>query len=459
MTRRLLLGYLSLTAVVLLVLEVPLGVTFARSERRQLVEGVRHDAFALVLLSEETLEGAGRVDLPALVAGYQRSTGGRATIVDAGGRSLADSTPSAGESFANRPEIRSALAGQEAVGWRYSRTLGQRLLYVAVPVASGGRVHGAVRITYPSSFVEGRIRRTWLLLGGTGAVVLVTVLLISLWLARSVTRPLRELERAAGGLGRGELATRAPVPHGPREPHALAVAFNQMAVRLERLVDAQQRFVADASHQLRTPLTALRLRLENLAPELPPAARDDLDGAIAESWRLSRLVDGLLALARAEQAGSTPRVVDVAGVVAQRQAAWSDLAAERGVRLEVAVPGALPALLTPGRLDQVLDNLLANALEVSPRAGRVAVTAARTGDLVELHVTDEGPGLSDRDLERAFDRFWQATAHRDGDHGGFGLGLAIVRQLLLADGGSIELRPAAGTGLDVVVRVRAGRPG
>jgi signal transduction histidine kinase len=459
MTRRLLLGYLSLTAVVLLVLEVPLGVTFARSERRQLVEGVRHDAFALVLLSEENLEGTGRADLPALVAGYQRSTGGRATIVDAGGRSLADSTPSAGESFANRPEIRSALAGQEAVGWRYSRTLGQRLLYVAVPVASGGRVHGAVRITYPSSFVEGRIRRTWLLLGGTGAVVLVTVLLISLWLARSVTRPLRELERAAGGLGRGELATRAPVPHGPREPHALAVAFNQMAVRLERLVDAQQRFVADASHQLRTPLTALRLRLENLAPELPPAARDDLDGAIAESWRLSRLVDGLLALARAEQAGSTPRVVDVAGVVAQRRAAWSDLAAERGVRLEVAVPGALPALLTPGRLDQVLDNLLANALEVSPPAGRVAVTAARTGDLVELHVTDEGPGLSDRDRERAFDRFWQATAHRDGDHGGFGLGLAIVRQLLLADGGSIELRPAAGAGLDVVVRVRAGRPG
>jgi signal transduction histidine kinase len=287
----------------------------------------------------------------------------------------------------------------------------------------------------------------------------VTVLLISLWLARSVTRPLRELERAAAGLGRGELATRAPVPQAPREPRALAVAFNQMALRLERLVDAQQRFVADASHQLRTPLTALRLRLENLAPELPPAARDDLDGAIAESWRLSRLVDGLLALARAEQAGSTPRVVDVAGVLAQRQAAWSDLAAERGVRLEVAVPGALPAFLTPGRLDQVLDNLLANALEVSPPAGRVAVTAARTGDLVELHVTDEGPGLSDRDRERAFDRFWQATAHRDGDHGGFGLGLAIVRQLLLADGGSIELRPAAGTGLDVVVRVRAGGPG
>jgi len=139
MTRRLLLSYLSLTAFVLLVLEIPLGVTFARSERRQLVEAVRHDAFALVLLSEETLEGNGRADLPRLVAGYQRTTGGRATIVDARGGSLADSAPSAGESFANRPEIQSALAGREAAGWRYSRTLGQRLLYVAVPVASGAR--------------------------------------------------------------------------------------------------------------------------------------------------------------------------------------------------------------------------------------------------------------------------------------------------------------------------------
>jgi signal transduction histidine kinase len=455
MTRRLLLSYLSLTAFVLLVLEVPLGVTFARSERRQLTERVRHDAFALVLLSEETMEGNGRANLPGLVAGYQRTTGGRATIIDARGGSLADSTPPAGESFANRPEIQAALAGREAVGWRYSRTLGQRLLYVAVPVASGGRVHGAVRITYPSSFVERRIRRTWLLLGGTGAVVLATVFLISLWLARSVTRPLRELEAAAASVGRGQLATRARVPPGPREPRALAIAFNEMAVRLESLVDAQQRFVADASHQLRTPLAALRLRLENLNPELPPSARDDLDGAIAESWRLSRLVDGLLALARAEQAGSTPVAVDVAGVVSERHAAWSDLAEERGVRLEVALPGQLPALVTPGRLDQVLDNLLANALDASPPGGRVAVTGARSGDLVQLHVTDEGPGLSAAERDRAFDRFWQGATGHDGHRGGFGLGLAIVRQLLIADGGSIELRPAHGAGLDVVVRVRA----
>jgi signal transduction histidine kinase len=209
-------------------------------------------------------------------------------------------------------------------------------------VASAGRVHGAVRITYPASFVEQRIRRTWLLLGGIGVVVLATVFLISLWLARSVSRPLRELEQAAARVGRGRLAARAPVPATPREVHALATAFNEMAVKLENLIDAQQRFVADASHQLRTPLAALRLRLENLKPELPPGAEDDLDGAIAESSRLSRLVDGLLALASAERAGSAPQVVDLASVVAERHTAWSDLAEEHGLRLQVDVPACCP---------------------------------------------------------------------------------------------------------------------
>jgi signal transduction histidine kinase len=455
MTRRLLLSYLSLTALVLVLLEVPLGVTFARSERRQLTEAVRHDAFALVLLSEETLEGRTPGDLNGLVAGYQKTTGGRATIVDARGVRLADSAPSEGESFANRPEIQTALAGREAVGVRYSRTLDQRLLYVAEPVASAGQVHGAVRITYPATFVEHRIRRTWLLLAGAGAVALAAVLLVSLWLARSLTRPLRELEAAASRLGRGGLATRAPVPPAPGEARALALSFNEMAAQLESLVGVQQRFVADASHQLRTPLAALRLRLENLGPELPPNAKEDLDGAVAESRRLSRLVDGLLTLAHAERTGSPPQPVDLAEVVAERLAAWSPLAEERGVHLVGDLPRPLPVWSAPDRLDQVLDNLLANALEVAPPSSRITLMGGRTGELVELHVVDQGPGLGPDDRERAFDRFWRGATSGDGHGGGFGLGLAIVRQLLATDGGSIELRPASSTGLDVVLRLRA----
>ena len=323
------------------------------------------------------------------------------------------------------------------------------------PVASAGRVHGAVRITYPATFVERRIRRTWLLLAGTGAVVLAAVLLVSLWLARSMARPLRELDAAASRLGRGGLATRAPVPATPREARTLALSFNEMASQLQRLVGVQQRFVADASHQLRTPLAALRLRLENLSAELPPSAKEDLDGAAAESERLSRLVDGLLTLARAERTGAPPQPVDLAEVVAERLAAWSPLAEERSVQLESDLPRPLPVWSAPDRLDQVPDNLLANALEVSPPASRMTLTGGRSGELVELHVVDQGPGLSPEDRERAFDRFWRRAKPPDGQGGGFGLGLAIVRQLLATDGGSIELRPAPGAGLDVVLRLRA----
>jgi two-component system, OmpR family, sensor kinase len=142
-------------------------------------------------------------------------------------------------------------------------------------------------------------------------------------------------------------------------------------------------------------------------------------------------------------------------VVTERLAAWSPLAEERSIQLESDLPRPLPALTAPDRIDQVLDNLLANALEVAPHASRITLTGGRSGDLVELHVVDQGPGLSPEDRERAFDRFWRGATSRADHGGGFGLGLAIVRQLLATDGGSIELRPAPGAGLDVVLWLRA----
>ena len=197
-----------------------------------------------------------------------------------------------------------ALKGAETSGIRSSRTLDEALLYVALPVGSASGIQGAVRITYPASVVDDRIRHIWLLLAATGGVVLGIVFLASLLLARSVTWPLGELERAAAALGAGDLAVRAAVPKGPDEVTILAESFNATAARLEQLVGAQRAFVADASHQLRTPLAALRLRLENLEADVTGHAAEDLDGALAEVRRLSRLVDGLLALTRAEQSTS-----------------------------------------------------------------------------------------------------------------------------------------------------------
>jgi signal transduction histidine kinase len=463
--RRLLFSYLSITAFVLLVLEIPLGVSYANSVERRLTSDLQHDAFALAIRSQESLDvrtanAADQDQLQVLANRYRRSAGGRVVVVDAHGKSVADSDPSSatGRDFSTRPEIREALAGAEVSGTRASHTLGTQLLYVALPVGSATGIQGAVRITFPASVVDDRIRHIWLLLAATGGVVLGIVFLASLLLARSMTRPLGELQEAAVELGAGDLSVRAAVPKGPAEVTVLATSFNSTAARLEQLVGGQRAFIADASHQLRTPLAALRLRLENLEAEVHGATAEDLDGALAEVARLSRLVDGLLVLARTEQSASAPAPVALDELLDGRCDAWDAFAAEKHVHIEASVEGAPIADATPGRLEQVVDNLLNNALEVAPAGSAVRLSAAERGDWVELRVSDEGPGMTVDERARAFDRFWQsAPARRDGrPNGHFGLGLSIVRELVVSDRGDVALEPSPAGGLEVVVRLRRG---
>jgi signal transduction histidine kinase len=456
--RRLLLSYLSITVFVLLVLEIPLGFAFAQSERRRLTAAVQHDALALSIRAEDAMESGENARLARVVADYQRDTGGRVVIVDAGGELLADSDPLrvGPRDFSSRPEFRAALRGKENSGTRHSTTLNENLQYFAVPIVHRNAPVGALRVTYPTSFADDRIRRAWFALAGLGALVLGVVFLVSLRLARQVTKPLDDLERAAAQLGRGDLEVRAPVPEHPPEIRALAESFNRTAARLNELVSSQQAFVADASHQLRTPLAALRLRLENLEGELadaPDPAREDVGGALTEVARLSRLVDGLLELARAERSAAAPEPIDLATLVDGRVEAWSALAAEREVDLRAAVDADLVVISSPGRIEQVLDNLVANALDVAPAGTAVRVRGHRRADGVELVVADAGPGMTAEQRARAFDRFWRPSgADREG---GFGLGLAIVRRLVTADGGSVELDESAEGGLAARVLLNA----
>ena len=457
MRRRLILSYVSITALVLILLAVPLGFAFARSERDALRSDIQHDAFVLALRSEEALENTPEVaheTLQPLAEQYQRDQGGRVVFVDSRGTLVADSEPpdlgaggasDLGRDFSSRPEIRRALAGREATGQRRSDTLGTDLLFVAVPIASGGELHGVVRVTYPLSFVNARSNKVWIALAGIGGVVLAIVLIVSVLLARSIARPLAALERGARSLGQGDLEARVDVPDGPPELASLARSFNQTAGQLERLIGAQREFVADASHQLRTPLAALRLRLENLAGDTADGAQDDLRGAVDEVGRLSALVDGLLELARVSQIESRPEAIDVAAVLRARSEAWEALATEREVTLRVEATAAVAAA-TPGRLEQVIDNLLNNALEVAPPGSGITMTATRGDADVQVVVTDEGPGMSEERRARAFDRFWH-----EGEGGGFGLGLAIVRQLVESDEGSVMLAAAASGGLEVTI--------
>jgi signal transduction histidine kinase len=288
-----------------------------------------------------------------------------------------------------------------------------------------------------------------LALGGFAVVLLGVAALLGLWLARGLARPLLALEAASSRLGDGDLAARAPV-EGPAELAALASQFNRTASRLAELVAAQQQFVADASHQLRTPLTALRLRLENLAVELSGDQAGHLQDAQSEVERLTRLVDGLLALSRAQQQPPAPTAVDITNVVVERCAAWAALADEQDVALTVAIAAAEPvrATVVPGHLEQILDNLLANAVDASPPGHGIEVGVTESDSAVTVHVRDHGAGMSEQERQRAFDRFWQSGATPTGTSG---LGLAIVRQLATANGATITLEGPDGGGLDAVL--------
>jgi signal transduction histidine kinase len=453
-SRRVLLGFLGLVVVVLAALEVPLGVQYARTERRNVATKVERDAVALASLSQAALRNQSRrlrQGVAAIAYRYGRDTGSRVVIVNRDGVALIDSNPRTRgvESFRSRPEIRLALRGHVATGTRHSSTLGRDLLYVAVPVASGGRIDGAVRITYPTSTIDERVERYWLILAAIAVVVLAVAVIIGIRVAAFVVGPLRRVEGAAAEVGKGDLRARAPEHDGPEEVRSLAVVFNDTVTRVSQLLDSQRQFVEDASHQLRTPLTALRLRLENLERDVAQPGRHDLEAAVREVDRLGELVESLLGLARSG-AGTAPAArLELDRLVRERIEAWSPLAAERDVRLAADIDGGAPARAAEERVRQVIDNLLENAVEASPRGGTVTLLVRPAPHWVELRIRDEGPGLDEAQRSRAFDRFWRG---RSGE--GSGLGLAIVRSLVEADGGEVELVPAPGGGLDAVVRLR-----
>jgi signal transduction histidine kinase len=228
--------------------------------------------------------------------------------------------------------------------------------------------------------------------------------------------------------------------------------FNDTVTRVSQLLSSQRQFAEDASHQLRTPLTALRLRLENLERDVGREGRADLDGALREVDRLGLLVDGLLALARSGASSAAAEPVELDLLARERIEAWTALATERGVRLDADLDGAVVARAAEERVRQVVDNLVENAVEASPAGGTVTLVTRAAPPWVELRVRDEGPGLGEEERQRAFDRFWRGRAGE-----GSGLGLAIARSLVEADGGEVELVPGPDGGLDAVVRLRPDR--
>ncbi|MDE3131642.1 MAG: HAMP domain-containing protein [Acidobacteriota bacterium] len=433
----------------LLLATVAFGVPLALSLSTRIHDEVKtqaHDQAALVgAEAADLLGGAQRAELRALADAASISVRGRVLIVNAAGRVLVDSAGPAevGSSYANRPELRRALAGTPDQVERYSRTLHQAILATAVPVVHDGHTAGAVRVTQSVGSVNSAVTRVELELIAIGLVVLLIGLLGGSVLANQISRPLRRLEQVARRVAQGELTARAAV-EGSLEQRSLARSFNEMADRIGRLLSAQKDFVADASHQLRTPLTGLRLRLEEARASLAgdhPSTRE-LDRAMAEVDRLAETVSELLLLSRAGERSIAGTNVDLGDVVAAAAQRWTAEAAKREITLTAE------AAEQPGRvwiaredIDRALDALVENAVHYSPAGSAVTLVAAAA----RIEVRDRGRGIALAERAIVFERFRRGSAGRTGPSG-HGLGLPIARELARAWGGEVTLEPRLGGG-------------
>jgi len=450
MRRIFLFSLLGVSLVALLLSDLPFGLYLYQVERDRLLTQLQRDAFILGGRAEEVLEKSepGEIDIVRdLAIAYREGGGARVVITDEDGTAVIINDPNdsrEGLDYSTRPEIAEALTGRVSTGQRFSETLQMELVFVAVPVYSGQHVVGAVRLTFDEAAIDEAVNRQLI---GVYLVALVTLLFaiaLALVLSRVLSRNLRNLGDTAEALSRGDLSVRAPEPRGPREVRELAQAFNLMARRLQLLVDEQKAFAADASHQLRTPLTALQLRIDRLRESLGSknASSKKFDDIEREIYRMRRLIEGLLALGRASSEDLAREQIDLAKVVRERVDEWTGLAEENGATLTLSSPESLRVFAVPTAVEQIIDNYIDNALSALDGGKSIEVKVSVSGNRVTVDVADDGKGISAEDAKRAFDRFWRGNA----THQGTGLGLAIVRQLAEASGADVELIPRESRG-------------
>ena len=373
---RLLLAFAYVLVVVIVALEVPLALNLGRRVDAEIKSEAQGQAQLLAASASGRL---GRPEeLDALARRSARDLGGRVIVVDEAGTLLADSEGlPAGEevSYASRPEVARALAGRPSQGTRHSDSLDEDLLFTSVPVFVEGRRAGAVRVTQGVDAVRSEVRNDVIALIGVGLVALLLGLAVAWFLAGSLAKPLRSLARAARRVTAGDLDARAPV-EGSSEQREVAGAFNEMTARLSASLRAQRDFVANASHQLRTPLTGLQLRLEAAAlKSRDPEVERELTAAEHETRRLARLLSELLTLA-GERVRPAPRPVDVGDAVSAACRRWEGPAERSGHILRVTEGEPVEVAASSEDVAAMLDNLVENALNYSP-AGTEVVLAGR----------------------------------------------------------------------------------
>jgi signal transduction histidine kinase len=444
---------IGVVALVVFSFDYPLVRYLSNVERDRIVTSMERDAYVLAGRTSRTAVvggAANRQAAQALLSEFSTDHTETAAIIDSAGFLVAstDAESRPGTSYMNRPEVKAAIAGEFASGVRESVTLGGSIVYVSVPIVFGDQVLGAVRLTTPKSEIDEEVDEQIRRLVIAAVVSLVFAAAVAIGLSSLLIRPVNALRRNIDEIAEGKLDTKVVVG-GPGEIRHLSRAFARMSERVQNMLERQRSFAGDAAHQLRSPLTSIRLRLEQALNSVESGpTKAHLEAAMADTDRMANLTENLLRLARTAGAELPHEDIELASELERVVDQWVPLAEESEIELRLGDRPVRTVRTSSLALSEILSNYVDNAISYSPPNSTITVSARTVPGGTEIIVADQGSGMSDEDRARAFDRFWRGA----NDTRGTGLGLAIVAQLAENAGMRVELR-AGDPGIDAVVTI------
>ena len=341
--------------------------------------------------------------------------------------------------------------GADRMGGGYS---GQMAYSVHAMDGEDGPIGALLYISHIQSLMDS-MGMVQLRLISVFVLIAIAALILALFLSQVLTKPITDLSRTMRKMGKGDLSVRVPV-RGSGELRELAENYNTMAAQLERLDKTRNQFVSNASHELKTPLTTMKIMLESMIyqPEMPAELRTEfMQDMNHEIDRLTGIITDLLTLTRmdSEKEGLKKEPVDMSALTTEVIHLLRPVAEKRSQRLESAIVSDLVMEGNRDRLYQILYNLTDNAIKYSPDGGRIGVSLREEGDSLVWRVRDNGVGIPREDQAHIFERFYRVDKARSRETGGTGLGLSIVKQLVAMHGGEISVRSEPGKGSEFTV--------
>jgi signal transduction histidine kinase len=383
----------------------------------------------------------------------------RVTVVDSAGAVLCDSEadPAQMENHSQRPEIMAAFSGHTGSVIRFSNTMRTQLLYVAVLQNRPDSKPWVVRTALPLSSIEQLLGEVFRTLLGVLLVLVAAVFVVSIYLYRKINPPLVEIRHGAERFARGRFEIQLP-EYPVREIDELARDLNRMAIQLDRLENLRLDFVANVSHELKTPVTTIVGFVETLlegAKDSPEELDQFLEIISRQADRLAAIIDDLLTLSRLESAPldeildlSEQNLEEILESCYQICRARAD---KKHISLKFVCPAGLHVYGDRSLLTQAVVNLVDNAIKYSLDNTGVVMRGSGTGAGVQITVADNGPGIDERHLTRLFERFYRVDKARSRKLGGTGLGLAIVKHIVSVHGGQVKVETRIGKGSTFII--------